>query len=214
MPKPTEDDAGSRVYHRSQIECHRVDTSITPTPEMAEQHEDYFGNIVYSFTIETPHRELDVSVDSEVTVSHQANGSTAEVASWQQVAESIRSFTDQRWYEVNEYLFDSTRVRRDGRFADYALQSFQAGLDINVATLDLTQRIHQDFKYDQKATDVNTTPEQAFALKAGVCQDFAHIEIACLRSIGIPARYVSGYLRTQPQAGQAFGRRGRITCLD
>ncbi len=114
----------------------------------------------------------------------------------------IQRFEDPRWFEAQEYLNNSPRVRRGETFADYARKSFTPERPILEAILDLTQRIRDDFKYDTTATHVHSTTEEAFKLRAGVCQDFSHIQIACLRSIGLPARYVSGYLRTVPLPGQ------------
>ena len=101
-----------------------------------------------------------------------------------------------------EFLFDSPRIFVAQPFQEFALACFSDGRDLIEAGLDLTKKIYDEFTYDTDATDVSTTTETAFALKAGVCQDFAHVQIACLRSIGLPARYVSGYLRTKPPPGQ------------
>jgi transglutaminase-like putative cysteine protease len=182
--------------------CHNVQTKITPEPTFIDNHFDYFGNLVTSFSIELLHRELTVSVVSEVTVSRKQDVMKLDSPPWETVGRRISSGENPQWLSAQEYLHDSPRIRRDESFAKYASPSFTPGQPVLQATLDLTKRIHQDFRYDSGATDVNTTTEDAFGLKAGVCQDFAHIQIACLRSIGIPARYVSGYLRTVPPEGQ------------
>ncbi|MEL7338490.1 MAG: transglutaminase family protein, partial [Planctomycetota bacterium] len=103
---------------------------------------------------------------------------------------------------VDEYRFPSPRIKPSAVFADYTKETFTADAEIVAAALALTQQIHKDFKYDTTVTNVATTTEDAFALRAGVCQDFAHVQIACLRSIGLQARYVSGYLRTVPPPGK------------
>lgn len=185
------------------MQCHQAQTKITPEPTFVENHFDYFGNQVTSFSIELLHRELTVSVISEVTVSRKQSVMKLDSPPWEVVRQRIASGENPEWLEAQEYLHDSPRIRRDACFAQYAAASFPNGRSILEATLDLTKRIHHDFRYDSAATDVNTTTETAFGLKAGVCQDFAHVQIACLRSIGIPARYVSGYLRTIPLEGQS-----------
>ncbi len=192
----------SRAQSLSQIECHQVVTSITPEPDAINQHKDYFGNAVYSFSIESLHRRLEVAVQSEVTVRSQPWPKTERTTPWQQIVEQITDGRDPQWLAAQDFCFDSPRIRRNEKFRQYARESFSAGRDVGDAAMELTQRIHDDFRYDTKATDVTTQTEQAFEIKAGVCQDFAHIQVACLRSIGLPARYVSGYLRTVPPPGK------------
>ncbi len=186
----------------ARIESHQVDVLITPEPDIVEQHEDYFGNLVYTFAIESLHRELSVTIDSDVSIHCDPYPKSEPSVRWEDVVRGVSDASDDRWLEVQEYCFDSPRIRRSQRFADYALASFTANRDMIEATLDLTRRINHDFKYDTTATDVSTTTEKAFDLKAGVCQDFAHVQIAGLRSIGLPARYISGYLHTVPGPGQ------------
>ena len=184
------------------MQCHQAQTTISPDPTFIEHHFDYFGNQVTSFSIELLHRELTVSVVSEVTVSRKQSVMELDSPPWEQVRQQIIRGENPDWLDAQEYMHDSPRIRRDASFERYAAPSFPAGRSILQATLDLTKRINHDFRYDSAATDVNTTTEAAFGLKAGVCQDFAHVQIACLRSLGLPARYVSGYLRTVPLAGQ------------
>ncbi len=184
------------------MQCHKAETTISPEPTFFENHFDYFRNQVTSFSIELLHRELTVSVLSEVTVSRKQSVMKLDSPPWEVVRQRITNGENPNWLEAQEYLYDSPRIQRNARFARYAASSFPSGRPVLQATFDLTKRIHQDFRYDSAATDVNTTTDAAFDLKAGVCQDFAHVQIACLRSIGIPARYVSGYLRTIPLEGQ------------
>jgi transglutaminase-like putative cysteine protease len=104
--------------------------------------------------------------------------------------------------EPYEFVFDSPLLRADPKLAAYARPSFTAGAPLLAAALDLNRRIHADFKYDRVATTVATPLEEVMEKKRGVCQDFAHLAIASLRSLGLAARYVSGYLRTRPPAGK------------
>jgi transglutaminase-like putative cysteine protease len=190
------------VHKFSRVECHHAEPRIIPEPDIVEQHEDYFGNQVYTFAIESLHRELDVTINSEVTVTYDPWPADVQAAAWEQIVESIKQGTDDQWFSVQEYCYGSPRIRLDKRFADYAAESFTKGRSIVEATAELTDRINREFKYDTTATEVNTPTEEAFELKAGVCQDFAHIQIACLRSLGLACKYVSGYLRTEPKEGQ------------
>jgi len=104
--------------------------------------------------------------------------------------------------EPYQFVFDSPQVRVSFELADYARESFKNGTPLLAGTKDLTRRIFTDFTYDPKATTVATPLEEVLMTRRGVCQDFAHLGIACLRSLGLPARYVSGYLRTRPPEGQ------------
>jgi transglutaminase-like putative cysteine protease len=99
-------------------------------------------------------------------------------------------------------VFDSQRIRSTPELAAYARESFPAGHPLLAAVLDLMRRIHQDLRFDKKATEVATPVQTFFEKRRGVCQDFAHLQIGCLRSLGLPARYVSGYLRTMPPPGR------------
>lgn len=189
----------TRVFR---VDSHYVQAKISPEPDHYHEHHDYFENRVLSFSIESPHRELEVELSSEVTVSEIEKVAELESPPWQQVADAVAERFDRDWLATQEFLFDSPRIRRADQFAEYALSSFKADRPIVEAAIDLTNRIHTDFAYDTATTDVGTSTEKAFEQRSGVCQDFAHVAIACLRSIGLPARYVSGYLRTHPPEGE------------
>ncbi|WP_437231164.1 transglutaminase family protein [Planctomicrobium sp. SH661] len=176
---------------------------IRPTPHVAARRKDSFGNIVHSFSIEENHRQLSVTATSRVSVSARTVPDLADTPPWEEVVAGIAEQTDPQWLEGCQFVYDSPRIRRNTEFAAFAAQSFEPGRPILEAGLDLTTRIHKHFKYDPKSTTVNTTPEASFKLGLGVCQDFAQVQVACLRSLGLPARYVSGYLRTIPPPGKA-----------
>lgn len=192
----------SHARQTGSVTCHQLDTKILPEPDFVQHHTDYFGNRVYSFSVESPHDFLSVSVTSEVTVAETEIPIVPANLPWESVIAAVQEKTDDRWLEVQEFGFDSPRIHRDRLYSEYAAESFTPGRDLVAAGLDLTHRIHRDFAYDTNATDVNTPTERAFRLRAGVCQDFAQIQIACLRSIGLAAKYVSGYLRTTPPPGK------------
>lgn len=179
---------------------HRV--TIKPHPQLINRREDYFGNAIHAFSIEESHRQLTVSAVGRVEVAYDNLDAANTTPAWQKVLDAVVTQTDPRWLEVCQFRFDSGRIQAGPDFAEYAKPSFPVGRPILEAAVELMQRVHADFKYDTTATHVHTTTHEAFELRRGVCQDFAHISIACLRSLGLSARYVSGYLRTHPLPGQ------------
>ncbi len=178
---------------------HRV--SVKPTPSILNYREDYFGNQLCAFSIEESHRQLTVSASGRVQIEIEELPPADATPSWESIHESIRAQSDPRWLEACQFRYDSPRVQAGKPFASYAAPSFPVTRPILEAAIELTERIHQDFTYDTKATHVHTPTEEAFELRRGVCQDFAHIQLACFRSLGLSARYVSGYLRTEPKPG-------------
>lgn len=175
---------------------------IRPNPTNTHRRPDYFGNIHTIFSIDENHDELTISAISRVTVRLPENFKTRTQTDWQTVRQQLVQQTASEWHQTSCFLYDSPRIKRSPDYAEYARQSFANGDDVLSAAQDLAARIHKDFTYDTKATETHTPTEQAFSQRKGVCQDFAHIMIACLRSIGLPARYVSGYLRTIPPPGK------------
>jgi len=175
---------------------------IRPGPINTHRRTDYFGNILTVFSIDESHDELMISAISRVTVQSPAPMPSEKDARWEVVRQDLSLKVNPEWHQASRFLFNSPRVERRAEYAEYALQSFQPGTSVLMAALDLAGRIQRDFTYDTKATETHTPTEIAFSIRKGVCQDFAHIMIACLRSIGIPARYVSGYLRTIPPLGK------------
>ena len=184
---------------------HRVAQSelqIVPSPAIMTERFDYFGNHQYFFTIEEPHEELIVESRSRVEMKESSLGPHLASTSWEEVVRCVPEDLSSDALEAYQFRFESPRIRLRPEFARYAQQSFTPGRPMVEALLDLTSRIHRDFRFDSKVTTVRTPIEEVFRKKRGVCQDFAHIQIACLRSINLPARYVSGYLRTSPPPGQ------------
>jgi transglutaminase-like putative cysteine protease len=176
---------------------------IEPSPTVARSHVDYFGNAVTFATIETPHRQLIITSVSRVSVMSAPRPSPEETPEWESVRDFCRGAQIGTALEASEFLFDSPLIASADDFADYARSSFTRGRPILDAVLDLTDRIHADFKFDTLATTLATPLEEFLKKRRGVCQDFAQLEVACLRSLGLPARYVSGYLETVPPPGQA-----------
>ena len=180
----------------------RSELRIQPRPATRTERVDFFGNVLCFFTIREPHRELVVEARSEVVMEGNAKPWPQLPLSWEDVARSVPDDHSRVGLEAYQFGFESPRIRVRPEFASYALQSFTHGRPMPEALLDLTARIHKDFRFDSKVTNVRTPIEEVFKKRRGVCQDFAHLEIACLRSLNLAARYVSGYLRTYPPPGQ------------
>ena len=211
-----------RNFAYQTCENHRL--TIRPEPVDRDKRLDYFGNQVEYFVILQPHSRLTVSSISRVNVEPQAPDLAAPLP-WEKMVEQLRSDLVPQTLQARQFIYSSPRIPlpaigleptthngngdsgvaspsfvRDVR--SYASESFKPNTPLTLAVRDLTRRIHADFVFDGKATNLNTPVEQAFRQRRGVCQDFAHIQLACLRSLGIAARYVSGYLRTDAPAGR------------
>ena len=175
---------------------------IHPRPATRTERVDFFGNRLCFFTIQEPHRELVIEARSEVIMEGKATPWPQLALPWEEAARSVPNDHSPAGLEAYQFEFESPRIRVRPEFASYALQSFTPRRPMPEALLDLTARIHKDFCFDSKATSVRTPIEEVFRKRRGVCQDFAHLQIACLRSLNLAARYVSGYLRTYPPPGQ------------
>lgn len=188
------------VPHQTVIR-HRITT--TPGAELKHDLVDFFGNPYAILNIAQDHTELIVDATSEIETAAEGAIDLADSSDWVALAGSPR--TDNRGMpkEVIQFTVASRHGRRLAALADYARPSFGAGQPVLVGAQDLMRRIFEDFTFDAAATDVSTPVESVLENKRGVCQDFAHLMIAALRSINLPARYVSGYIRTIPPAGQA-----------
>ena len=178
--------------------CLEASITVDPAPEDQGEHVDFFGNRVAYVAISAPHRALTVTATSVVEVDASRRAAALSLFG-QQTWEEVR---DDRDVEAIHYALDSRRVEADLRFAAYAAPSFTPGRQLVEAVTDLSSRIHADFAFAPGETKVDTPLTQVLETRQGVCQDFAHIGIACLRSLGLPARYVSGYLETDPPPGR------------
>jgi transglutaminase-like putative cysteine protease len=152
--------------------------------------------------VQEPHKELIVESKSEVVINRDDADCTQLSPPWEQSTRALAEDSSPEGLDAYQFQFESPRIRIRPEFAAYALESFTPGRPMREALLDLTFRIHRDFSFDAKVTTVRTPTEEVFKKRRGVCQDFAHVQIACLRSINIAARYVSGYLRTFPPPGR------------
>ena len=187
----------SLPYHH----CIRHELRVSP-PVNLTQRIDYFGNQLSFFTIQQPHKRLTVEARSEVAIEERSPASLNCSIGWEEAAKILSGDHSPKSLEAYQFVFESPRIRPGAQFAAYALKSFTPGRPYMEALLDLTRRIHTEFRFEAKATNVRTPTEEVFRTRCGVCQDFAHLQITCLRSLNLAARYVSGYLRTHPPPGR------------
>jgi transglutaminase-like putative cysteine protease len=183
-----------------QLVSHAVE--IRPRPADRTIRHDFFGTHTESIVIETPHRSLRIDSRSRVSVSRSAPGRGAESPAWETVRDVAFESTSLGPESPIGYVFASSLVPVQQSVTSYAAASFPPGRGILAGAVDLMHRIRTEFKYDPKATVISTPLREVFEKRHGVCQDFAHVMIAGLRGLGLPAAYVSGYLRTIPPPGK------------
>jgi transglutaminase-like putative cysteine protease len=181
-----------------------VDHQLGCTPSLTTHaaHADHFGNLSSFLTVEGSHRRLEIVATSRVDVSAPCTPAPDATPPWENIRDLCSGDSLNPPIEAVEFIFGSPLAPCRADLAQYAQPSFPAGRPILAAALDLCGRIHIDFTFDTQATTVMTTVQDFFRMRRGVCQDFAHVMAACLRSIGLPARYVSGYLETLPPPGK------------
>ncbi len=180
--------------------------AFNPEPAFRVDMVDSFGNHQTTITLQSPHETLEVVADSlvnTITVQPSPSMELAGAAPWESVRERFRYRLGAPYDPAVEFSFPSPMVPRADAFAEFAREVFTAGRPVLEASVALMSLIHEKFTYEPASTDVSTPALQALEQRKGVCQDFAHIMLGCLRSLGLPARYVSGYLLTNPPPGQA-----------
>lgn len=183
--------------------CFAHELTIDPRPSLVTQREDYYGNRATFFTVSGAHRSLVVTARSQVELLPRELPSAAGTPPWENVRDLFRRHDAAPGTNTQEFIFPSAMIPRLPELAEYAAESFVARRPLLEAVLDLTRRMSADFKFDPKATTVATPLEQVIKHRRGVCQDFAHFQTGCFRALGLPARYVSGYLETLPPPGRA-----------
>jgi transglutaminase-like putative cysteine protease len=176
--------------------CLDHELDVDPEPAVLSTHTDYFGNDTTFFAMQRAHRGLTVTARSRVQVAPRSAPAPADTPPWESAGDRSALPLD-----ALEALYDATSLPVAAEFMEYARPSFPAGRPLLEAVADLTTRVHGDFTFDTEATTVTTSLSEVFRLRRGVCQDFTRVEIACLRSLGVPALYVSGYLETAPPPG-------------
>lgn len=179
----------------------RTSLRIDPEPKTLFPGRDYFGNPVREFTLEEPHLRMTLEAEGEVELTPRELPDPTRTAPWEAVRDAVRRDLSEDGLLALGMLFESPHVQMFPALAALAQPSFAPGRPLLEASLDLIGRIHRGFEYRPGATSVATSLPEVLAVRQGVCQDFAHLAIGCLRALGIPARYVSGYLRTLPPPG-------------
>ncbi len=180
--------------------CLSSTVDINPRPVQLSERRDYYGNRVSYFAIQTPHTVLTVTAVS--TLLLDSVPIPVDSPPWEAVHAQVMTDISAAGLIARDMLLDSPFIKPDAVIHDYARAVLAPGQPLLEAVMQLTERIHQDFIYDPHSTTVVTPLSEVLHKRRGVCQDFAHLAIACLRSLGIPARYVSGYLETLPPPDQ------------
>ena len=175
---------------------------VSPEPMLLRTWTDYFGNEVCYFSLEEPHQELRVTARSRVNVSTRAVPSPLETPPWETVRDQLAQAETPETRMMSQFRFESPYIQYLDAARDYAITSFTPGRPILDAAMDLTTRIYHEFEYAPTTTSISTPTWEVLKERRGVCQDFAHLEITALRSLGLAARYVSGYLVTMPPPGK------------
>jgi transglutaminase-like putative cysteine protease len=182
--------------------CASEKIKLSPPPSSISRHRDFFGNTVTTTTTDSPHTLLEITATSEIALNVPKPIQADQTPAWEQAKKIIWNHAMAEDLDAFQYVFASPMVPVDDRFVQWTRDLFLPGVPILSAAIALTHKIFTEFKYDPQATTTTTPVETSFDIKRGVCQDFAHIQLACLRSLGLSARYVSGYLHTQPPPGK------------
>ncbi|MDD9972026.1 MAG: transglutaminase family protein [Myxococcales bacterium] len=183
-------------------EAHSTRFVVEPSPTFMVRERDYFGNWVNLIAFEEPHREFSLTAHSEVTVRAVEVPQTANDVLWEQARGADFNPQEGELYDALQYAYPSPHVVWDQDIRAYAAASFPPGRPLLEGAIELTERIHKDFVYEPGVTSIATPVAEVFHARRGVCQDFAHLQLACLRALGLSARYVSGYLLTHPPPGE------------
>jgi transglutaminase-like putative cysteine protease len=181
--------------------CLSSQVRVDPWPAVSRDYLDFFGNRVTYFSIQQSHGALEVTAQSEVEVMPQSLPPAAATPTWEWVLERLRGGRGEA-AEARIFTLASPMIPHNDQATDYARSSFAPGRPVLEAVTDLMGRIFRDFEYDPHFSNVATPLSEVLEHRRGVCQDFAHLGLACLRGLGLAARYVSGYLETLPPPGQ------------
>lgn len=193
-----------RLTPRSHPRQHslRSSVNIDPIPSVRSDGKDYFGNPLTHLTIQTPHSALGVEAQTIVDVKKPEPIHVDQSPPWDQVIHQLQGSTDTAILDAQQFLYNSPYITIDDDTYDFVCECFPPGRPILAGVMDLTSRIFREFTYEGGVTEVSTPVQEVLLSLKGVCQDFAHLEIAALRSLGLPARYISGYLLTHPPEGK------------
>jgi transglutaminase-like putative cysteine protease len=184
--------------------CQKSELWISPRPAAQYERNDFFGNRVVYFAVQTPHKVLTVNAISDVEIRHPGSILLPEHSPpWEEARDALAQANDEEYLAARPFTLESPFVPLNHQaIRDYALISFTPQRPVMAAARDLMTRIYREFTYDPHFSTIVTPLSEVLAHRRGVCQDFAHLGIACIRAMGLPARYVSGYLETQPPPGE------------
>lgn len=182
--------------------CHAYTLDVQPSPAVCSEHHDFFGNPTTFLAIHEPHRTFAVTARSTVEVTPGTLPPPETTMPWEQVRDVLAQDRSPATLEAYQYVFESPYIAPLAALRRYARPSFPPACPLLVALSHLRRRIFREFTYDATATTIRTPLQEVLRHRHGVCQDFAHVQIGCLRALGLAARYVSGYLVTQPPPGQ------------
>lgn len=190
-----------RVVEGQRLEAHRIE--VEPAPGELSSRNDYYGNPVTQVLLAAPHEALTVRATSVVETSPRAARIEREQGvPWEELRARLAVLEGEPLLEAAPYLYESPHVETFRELAAFAAPSFEPGRGVLEAAFDLTRRIHAEFAFDSRATTIATPLRELLVHRRGVCQDFAHLMVGALRSLGLAARYVSGYILTTPPPGR------------
>lgn len=183
--------------------CLKNRITVSPSPAASHKRNDYFGNKAFHFEIQKPHTELIITADSEIQVSDNHRDMNLDLgATYAETLRYLSANATRASIDAREFLLNSPMIECSEQLADYARPSFHPDRSLKSCVNNLTTRIFTEFTYDPGFTTIATPLAEVLQHKRGVCQDFAHLQVGCLRSMGIPAKYVSGYIETLPKPGE------------
>ena len=176
-------------------DCLRHEIQIDPAPAVTPQPvTDYYGNKIHHFSVQDPHDALAITAVSEVRLNPQLAPDPDSTPGWETVRDSLHRADQPELLDAYQFAFDRETTLISHQLKAYTAPSFAPGTPVLAGAISLMRRIYEDFAYDSEATTVSTPLDEVFEKRRGVCQDFAHVQIGCLRSLGLAARYVSGYI--------------------
>lgn len=189
----------------NQQSCNNSQIKITPKPDYLSRRTDYFGNSYFYFSLHKHHKKLRIDVSSEIKTLDKGNSHDLDLdigITCLEAREMLAQKKNPELVQAREYILDSPMIKGTLDLRAYAEDLFQDQRPLLSAVRELTSKIFKEFKYDASSTTVATPLHEVLKKRHGVCQDFAHLAIGCLRALGFPARYVSGYLETLPAPGE------------
>ena len=189
-----------RIVPRQNWISHNIE--VTPNPTIRQERLDIFGNRVLAFSIEQEHMHFSFKTTGVVEVHEEKPPVNQDTMPWEEVAKLLERPTNAEALDASMFAYASPFASFDDSVRNYALESFQPGRPVFDAARELMTRIYTDCKYSPGTTRIGAQPQEILRSRKGVCQDFAHLMIGCLRSLHLPCRYISGYLRTHPPKGQ------------